>query len=55
MMRSRVDLPEPLMPEHADLGAREEGQGDVAQDHALGRHDLADPIHCVDVLRHGDF
>ncbi len=39
--------------EHADLGAGEEGQGDVAQDHALGRHDLADPIHCVDILRHG--
>ena len=29
--------------EHADLGARKERQADVAQDRALGRHDLRDP------------
>jgi hypothetical protein len=39
--------------EHADLGAREKGQGDVAQDVPLGRHDLRDAVHRVDVLRHG--
>ena len=38
--------------EHADLGAREEAQGDVAQDDALRRHDLADAIHGVDELGH---
>ncbi len=53
MIRSSVDLPEPLRPEHADLGARKETERDVAQDDALGRHDLADAIHGVDELSHG--
>ncbi len=39
--------------EHADLGAGEEAERDVAQDHALRRHDLADAVHGVDVLGHG--
>ncbi len=38
--------------QHADLGAREKGQADVTQDVPLGRHDLGDPIHGVDVLSH---
>jgi hypothetical protein len=40
--------------QHADLGAREEGQGDVLEDFTLGRHDLADPVHRVDVLSHDE-
>ena len=39
--------------EHADLGAGEKRQTDVAQDGALGRHHLRDSIHRVNVLRHG--
>src|SRR5439155_6093263 len=39
-------------PEHADLGAGEEVERDVLQDAALGRHELADPAHGVDVLSH---
>ena len=39
--------------EHADLGAGEERQADVAQDDALGWHNLANPVHRVDVLGHG--
>ncbi len=38
--------------EHADLGAGEEGQGDVFQDNALGRDHLAHAVHGVDVLCH---
>ena len=38
--------------QHADLGAREKRQGDVAQDLTLGRNDFADPVHGVDVLSH---
>ncbi|MNO47861.1 hypothetical protein D3C76_381850 [compost metagenome] len=36
--------------EHADLGAGEERQGNVLEDFTLGRNDLADPVHGVDVL-----
>ena len=36
----------------ADLGPGEEAQADVAQDDAPGGHDLADPVHGVDELRH---
>jgi len=39
--------------QHADLGAGVERQGDVFQDFALGRHDLGDTVHRVDILRHG--
>ncbi len=39
--------------QHADLGAGEEGQRDVLEDLLLGGHDLAHPVHGVDVLRHG--
>ena len=39
--------------QHADLGAREEGQGDVLENFTLGRDNLADPMHAVDVLSHG--
>ena len=52
-MRSRLDLPEPFEPEHADLGAGKERQRDVLEDDALGRHDLAHAVHRVDVLSHG--
>ncbi|MCY1346901.1 hypothetical protein D9M69_329990 [compost metagenome] len=38
--------------EHADLRAREEGQGNVFEDLTLRGHDLADPVHGVDVLSH---
>ncbi|MNZ39227.1 hypothetical protein D3C78_567160 [compost metagenome] len=36
--------------EHADLGAREERQGNVLENFPLRRHDLAQPMHGVDVL-----
>ena len=39
--------------EHADLGAGEKRKTDVAQDDALGWHNLANPVHRVDVLGHG--
>jgi hypothetical protein len=39
--------------EQADLGAGEEGQGDVLDDLPLGRDDLADAQHGHDVLGHG--
>ena len=38
--------------EHADLGAREEAQGNILQDLALGWHGLAHPVHRVYVLGH---
>ena len=38
--------------EHADLGAGKEAQADIAQDDALGWHDLANPVHGVDELSH---
>ena len=38
--------------EHADLGAGEEAQGDVLEDEALRRDDLAHPVHRENVLRH---
>ena len=39
--------------QHADLGAREERQGNVLENFTLRRDDLADPMHAVDVLSHG--
>ncbi len=41
--------------QNTDFRAREEGQGDVFQDLFLGRHHLANPIHAIDVLRHGGY
>ena len=38
--------------EHADFGTGEKAQADVAQDDALGRHDLANPVHGVNELSH---
>ncbi len=38
--------------QHADLGAREEAQGDVLENMTLGRHYLADPVHGVNKLSH---
>ena len=38
--------------QHADLGAGEERQRNILEDLALGRHDLADPLHGVNVLGH---
>ena len=40
--------------EHADLGAGEERQGNVAKDRPLRRNDLRNPVHRVDKLRHGN-
>ena len=42
-----------VQPQHADLGARKEAQRNVFQDLPLGRHDLADAVHGVNILRHG--
>src|SRR5205085_7512189 len=39
---------------HADLRAGKEREGDVLEDHALGRNHLAHAIHRVDVLGHRD-
>ncbi len=36
--------------QHADLGAREEGQRDIFQNFPLRRHNFAQPMHGVDVL-----
>ena len=41
-----------IQAEYADLGAGEEAQADVAQNDALGRHDLANPVHGVYELSH---
>ena len=38
-------------PEHADLGPRQEGQGDVLEDLPAARIGLAEPLHDIDVLR----
>ena len=38
--------------QHADLGAREKTQADIAQDNALGWHDLANPVHGENELSH---
>ena len=38
--------------EHADLGAGKEAEGDVLEDVALGRDDLADAVHGENVLGH---
>ena len=51
-MRSNVDLP--VQAEHADLGAREEAQGDVAKDDPLRGDNLPDAIHRVNELCHGE-
>ena len=39
--------------EHTDLGTGEKGQRNVLEDLPLGRHDLADAVHCKYVLSHG--
>ena len=39
--------------EQADLGTGEEGERDVLDDLALRRNDLADAVHCENVLSHG--
>ena len=38
--------------QHADLRAGEKTQTDIAQNNALGRHDLANPVHGVNELSH---
>ena len=38
--------------EHADFRAGKKTQADIAQNDALGRHDLADPVHGVNELSH---
>ena len=52
MIFSSVDLPEPFRPSTPIFAPGKERQADVAQDDALGRHDLADPVHGVDELSH---
>ena len=48
-------LPRAVQAEDADLGAREEGEVDPLQDLPLGRDDLPEVDHRVDVLRcHGE-
>ncbi len=47
-------LARPVQAEHADLGAGEERQGDVLENFAFRRNDLAQPMHGVDVLSHGN-
>jgi hypothetical protein len=47
-------LPRAVEAEHPDLRAREEREGDVFENDALGRHDLADAAHGVDELGHLD-
>ena len=51
MIRSSDDLPAPLAPEHADLGARVEGEADVLQHLLVRRVEPADLAHRVDELR----
>jgi hypothetical protein len=61
MIRNSVDLPEPFKPSTPILAPGKNDremfwkkrQGDVLQNFTLGRHDLADAIHGVNVLRHG--
>jgi hypothetical protein len=43
-----------IEPQQADLGAGVERDGDVLDDLALGRNDLAHADHGIDVLRHGN-
>ena len=53
MMRISVDLPAAVQAQHADLGAGEERQRDVANDViASAERPSRHAIHCVDVLRH---
>ncbi len=40
--------------QHADLGAGEEGQGNVLENLAFRRNHFAQPMHGVDVLSHGN-
>ena len=39
--------------EHADFCAREKRERNIFQDMAFGWHDFANPVHGVNVLRHG--
>ena len=41
-----------VQPQHADFGSGEKTQGNIAQYNALGRHDLANPVHGVNELSH---
>jgi hypothetical protein len=43
-----------IQAEEADLRPGVEGKGDVLEDLALGRNDLAHADHRVDVLSHGE-
>ena len=54
MMRSSDDLPEPLAPEHPDLGPRIEGQADVREHLAVGRVEAAELVGREDELRRHD-
>jgi hypothetical protein len=52
MMLEHGGLARTVEAEQADLGAGEEAEGDVLEDLALRRHDLADAVHGEDVLSH---
>ncbi len=55
MMLQHGGFARAVQAEQADLGAGEEAEGDVLEDLALRRHDLADAVHGEDVLGHGVF
>ena len=50
MILSSVDLPDAVQAEHADLGAGEEREPDVAENLVVGLVDLPEPLHGVDEL-----
>jgi hypothetical protein len=51
MIFSKVDFPEPFNPSTPILAGKKT-QADIAQDNALGRHNLANPVHGVNELSH---
>ena len=45
-------LARPVEPQNADLRAGEKAQGDIFENLLLRGHDLADPMHGIDILGH---
>ena len=43
-----------IQAQHTDLGTRKKAERNVFQDLPLGWHDLADAVHGVDILGHGN-
>jgi len=52
MILSSVDFPEPFNPSTPILAPGKKTQADIAQNYALGWHDLANPVHGVNELSH---